>query len=259
MRIKGKVIKWQDDKGFGFIEPMNGIPDIFFHEDFLLNQSRRPRVGDEVSFELATNPEGRQRAERIVFRGERDPRQRDKIFDVFYSGLSCAFLIGVGILAFYKKLDPIFLVFYLLLSLVTFLMYWRDKNKARKDEWRISESKLHFLSLIGGWPGALIAQRVLHHKSRKTSFLTLHYFTVILNISALSSYCFSGANFLRYDSVLQKFNQLTREFSQNIQGKPEQRQKGPVYSWINKDGKIVYSNVGFPANEPYSDGKIEWK
>ena len=77
MRLKGKVIKWQNDKGFGFIEPINGMPDLFFHENFLLNQSRRPVVGDEVSFEIATNLEKKQRAKRILFRGERDPRKLD--------------------------------------------------------------------------------------------------------------------------------------------------------------------------------------
>jgi len=259
MRVKGKVIKWQNDKGFGFIEPVNGMPDIFFHENFLLHHSRRPIVGDEVSFEIATTPEGRQRAERIVFRGDHDPRQRDKFFDIFYSGLSNAFLIGIGILVFYKKLDPILGALYWLFSLVTFLLYRRDKNKARKDEWRTPEMHLHFFSLIGGWPGALIAQRALHHKSRKTSFLIIFSFTVVLNILALSYYCISESKFLRYDAVLQTFNQLTRKIPHNFSDKPEQRSKGPVYSWINKDGKKVYSNVGFPTNEPYSDGKIEWK
>lgn len=259
MRIKGKVIKWQNDKGFGFIEPSNGMPEIFFHENFLLNPSRRPIVGDDVSFEIATNPEGEKRAKRILFRGERDPRQTDRIFDGIYSGLSCIFLIGIGVLVFFKKLDPIILILYLLVSLVTFLLYWLDKIKATKDQRRTPEKKLHFCSLIGGWPGALIAQRILHHKSRKKSFQIAYYITVILNISAVSFYCFSGSHILKYDSLLQNFNRLTHKFTPNSQEKPRQRQKGPVYSWIDKKGKRVYSNVGFPSNELYSDGKIEWQ
>ncbi len=259
MRIKGKVIKWQNEKGFGFIEPTNGMSEIFFHENFLLNPSRRPIIGDEVSFEIATNQEGEKRAKRIVFRGERDPRGTDKIFDVLYSALSCIFLIGIGVLVFLKKLDPIILILYLLVSLVTFLLYWLDKIKATKDQRRTPEKKLHFCSLIGGWPGALIAQRILHHKSRKKSFQIEFYITVILNISAVSFYCFSGSHILKYDSLLQNFNRLAHKFTQNSQEKPKQRQKGPVYSWINKDGKKVYSNAGFPSNERYSDGKIEWQ
>jgi len=259
MRLKGKVIKWQNDKEFGFIEPINGMPDLFFHEGFFLNQSRRPVVGDEVSFEITTNPEGKQRAERILFRGERDPRKSDKFFDVFYSSLSCIFLICIGVLVFLKKLNPIILILYLLLSFITFFLYRQDKKKAKNDEWRTPENKLHFFSLIGGWPGALIAQRKLRHKSRKQSFRIVFYITVILNISAISFYCYLGSNSISYDFFLHKFNQFTNEFSKNSQNKPNQNQKGPVYSWTNKEGKTVYSNVGFPSDETYRDGKIEWK
>ena len=259
MRLKGKVIKWQNDKGFGFIEPINGMPDLFFHENFLLNQSRRPVVGEDVSFEITTNPERKQRAVRILFRGERDPRKLDNFFDVFYSSLSCVFLICIGVLVFLNKLNPIILILYLLLSCITFLIYRQDKIKAKNAEWRTPENKLHFFSLIGGWPGALIAQRRLHHKSRKLPFQVVFYITVILNISAISVYCYSGSNFMRYDLFLHKINQLTHEFSKNYQDKPNQKQKGPVYSWTNTEGKTVYSNVGFPSDETYRDGKIEWK
>ena len=236
MRLKGKVIKWQNDKGFGFIEPSNGMPDLFLHESCLLNQSRRPVVGDEVSFEITTNPEGKQRAERILFRGERDPKKLDKFFDVFYSSLSCAFLICIGVLVFFEKLDPIILVLYLSVSLITFLLYRHDKIKAKNHEWRTPEKKLHLFSLIGGWPGALIAQRRLHHKSRKQSFRVVFFLTVIVNISAISFYWYSGSSFISYDLILHKVNQLTQEFTKNSQDKSYQKQKGPVYSWTNKEG-----------------------
>lgn len=44
---------------------------------------------------------------------------------------------------------------------------------------------LHLLALIGGWPGALIAQRVFRHKSRKPSFRIVFLFTVVVNCAAL--------------------------------------------------------------------------
>lgn len=259
MRVKGKVIKWQNEKGFGFIEPKSGGPKLFFHENFLINQSRRPIVSDEVSFEIATNPEGKKRAEKILFRGERDPRQLDRFFDVVCSVFSCIFLFSIGALVFFKKLDPVILILYLLLSLVTFLLYWQDKIKAKNDRRRTPEKTLHCFSLLGGWPGALIAQRTLHHKSRKKSFQIAYYITVVLNISVVSFYFLSGPNFLRHDLLLQNFNQLAHKFTQNYQDRPSIKQKGPVYSWINGNGKRVYSNVGFPSNEPYFDGKIEWQ
>lgn len=206
MRLKGKIVKWKSEKGFGFIKPANGTSDVFFHENFLVNQSRRPVAGEEVSFEINTNNEGQQRAERILFKGERDPRTFGSRLDFFYSSLSFLFLICIGVLVYLNIVDPVIFILYLLLSIITFLLYWLDKIKAQKNVWRIPEKRLHFFSLIGGWPGALIAQRRLRHKSRKQSFLIVFYITVIVNISAVAFYCYSGADFISSDLVVQKVN-----------------------------------------------------
>lgn len=75
---------------------------------------------------------------------------------------------------------------YLLIGLATFLAYFRDKRAALKDEWRVSEGTLHFLSLVGGWPGATIAQQVFRHKTRKTEFRIVFWLTVFANLGALA-------------------------------------------------------------------------
>jgi uncharacterized membrane protein YsdA (DUF1294 family) len=64
-------------------------------------------------------------------------------------------------------------------------MYRFDKQAAEFNDWRIREDSLHLLSLFGGWPGALVAQRVFHHKTKKTSFQILFWTTVLLNIGFL--------------------------------------------------------------------------
>jgi uncharacterized membrane protein YsdA (DUF1294 family) len=74
---------------------------------------------------------------------------------------------------------------YLLISLLTFVIYAKDKSAAEKGSWRIPESTLHFLALIGGWPGALLAQQVLRHKSKKQPFRFVFYLTVLLNCGLL--------------------------------------------------------------------------
>ena len=70
-------------------------------------------------------------------------------------------------------------------SLVTFIAYAIDKSAAQSGRWRTQESTLHLLALIGGWPGALIAQNRLRHKSRKGSFLLVFWVTVLLNCGGL--------------------------------------------------------------------------
>jgi uncharacterized membrane protein YsdA (DUF1294 family) len=44
---------------------------------------------------------------------------------------------------------------------------------------------LHLFALVGGWPGALAAQRLLRHKARKLSFQVLFWATVLLDCGAL--------------------------------------------------------------------------
>jgi uncharacterized membrane protein YsdA (DUF1294 family) len=71
---------------------------------------------------------------------------------------------------------------YIGVSAVTFIAYALDKSAAQKGEWRTSEQTLHLLSLAGGWPGALLAQQVLRHKSSKQEFRSVFWFTVGLNV-----------------------------------------------------------------------------
>ncbi len=59
---------------------------------------------------------------------------------------------------------------YLVVSIATFAMFARDKRAARRRLPRTPERVLHTLELLGGWPGALAAQRLLRHKSRKPSY-----------------------------------------------------------------------------------------
>ena len=77
------------------------------------------------------------------------------------------------------------MIFYIAVSFITFLVYAFDKSKAKKGEWRTQESTLHLLGLIGGWPGAALAQEVLRHKSKKTKFRIIFWLTVLINIAVL--------------------------------------------------------------------------
>ena len=84
-------------------------------------------------------------------------------------------------------------VWYGFLSLITFAVYAMDKRKARLERWRIKESMLHLLDLAGGWPGGFLAQRMLHHKSRKTKFQVIFWCTVILHAGVLAAILFESS------------------------------------------------------------------
>ena len=79
---------------------------------------------------------------------------------------------------------------YSVASLISFLVYGWDKRLAMQhgeNVIRVPERTLHILGLIGGWPGSLIAQQWLRHKSKKRSFIAVLWLTIIVNCSALSS------------------------------------------------------------------------
>jgi uncharacterized membrane protein YsdA (DUF1294 family) len=90
------------------------------------------------------------------------------------------------------NLLAVLMAWYLTLSLLTLLVYARDKTAARSGAWRTPENTLHTLALLGGWPGAWFAQRRLRHKSRKQPFQAVFWITVLLNLAALG-YLFSPA------------------------------------------------------------------
>jgi uncharacterized membrane protein YsdA (DUF1294 family) len=71
-------------------------------------------------------------------------------------------------------------------SLAAFAAYAADKSAAKRGRWRIPERTLLLLGLVGGWPGAWAAQKLLHHKSGKFSFQILFWATVIINCALLT-------------------------------------------------------------------------
>lgn len=68
---------------------------------------------------------------------------------------------------------------YPLMSVLAFGLYWHDKRSAQRSGWRTPEARLHLAELLGGWPGALIAQQVFRHKTRKLSFQLMFWLIVL--------------------------------------------------------------------------------
>ena len=186
MRQQGTITRWNDDRGYGFITPSSGGPAAFVHVSSLTSGSR-PSVGSTVTYRPTADDQGRPRAVdvRHVGSGGRHRRALPP-GTVAAVMVAAASLVLVGVLAVIDILPLAVPAALLTLSLVAFLMYRFDKLAAVRGERRIPESSLHLVSLLGGWPGALVARHVLRHKTRKQPFRTAYWLTVVANCCVIA-------------------------------------------------------------------------
>jgi len=111
-------------------------------------------------------------------------------------GVMFSAFLGLGVLG--GRLPLAVVGLYAGASLLAFVVYAWDKSAAQGGRWRTAESTLHMIALFGGWPGALLAQRVLRHKSSKASFQATFWATVLINCGVLAwSLTATGAGVLR--------------------------------------------------------------
>ncbi len=181
MRTKGKITKWNNDRGFGFIAPNATGKQVFIHISAFNNRSRRPEPNQEVTYSLTTDKNGRICAEKATLPG--DTLYKNVPFSII---IAVAFLFVISFFAITGKFPLPLLIIYFAGSVITFATYAFDKSAAQRGAWRTSERTLHLLSLVGGWPGAIFAQQKLRHKSKKQEFRFVFWITVLLNIGAFS-------------------------------------------------------------------------
>ena len=207
MQAKGKISRWQDEKGYGFIRPLLGGPQVFLHVSALQNRQRRPVIDEVVTYTQVSDEQGRLQAQDVIFAGEkpisatkiqhkstskpqlkrsgpRKPRYWQYVF-----AMAFLLLLMAGAVEAYLSWKVV--LYYFVLSVLTLAFYCDDKFAAENRNWRTPESTLQMLALLGGWPGALIAQNLLRHKISKTTFLMQFWLMVFGNIIGLYCWCFT--------------------------------------------------------------------
>lgn len=169
----GSIVEWVDEKGYGWIH--SGGKRYFVHiKDFERGQ-RRPKSGEEVHFIQGIDTKNRTCAKSVTF---------------MKSGGRTG--VGVWLILLVLLATPLLALLWLpfpwwqsagamgLVSAFTYSMYAHDKARAQSSGWRVSESSLHLIELLGGWPGAFLAQRRLRHKCSKPSYQLVFWSIVVL-------------------------------------------------------------------------------
>ncbi|MBT3136547.1 DUF1294 domain-containing protein [Alteromonas sp. ALT199] len=194
MKYQGRIHQWDDAKGFGFVEPNGGGTRAFAHIKAFKQRSRRPVNGDIIVYEVEQDRKGNHRACNISLlkdhktkrsRANKPTSQRKRnviVLSLFFGVLALSVLVD--------QLPTIVPIIYGAVSMLTLLFYGIDKWAAKNDKWRISEAKLHLLSLLGGWPGALLAQQMFKHKRSKSAFMRVYWVTVLVNLILLGLIAF---------------------------------------------------------------------
>ncbi len=187
MRFEGVIKTWNDDRGFGFIEPTQGGQEIFVHVKAFTRRGGRPQINQLVSFEVELGPQGKKRARNVEPVRKAQSSARVRLQSPAQWGTATLFTIPAFLILYLAVSvlwkPPLWIAaVYVTVSLFTYFAYTVDKAAAERGGWRTPESTLHTLSLAGGWPGALLAQQFQRHKSTKEEFRSTFWGTVVLNV-----------------------------------------------------------------------------
>ncbi|MBL9144030.1 MAG: DUF1294 domain-containing protein [Verrucomicrobiaceae bacterium] len=166
------IMEWNREKGYGFLQV--GERRLFLHRRELVGLHRTPVVGDVIRFRLGLDAQGRACAVQAV-------NARGGLGLSLSSVLPLPFLLVLPVIgALHLGVPPLWLgLGALVINALTYSLYASDKRRAGTGQWRVPESHLHLLELLGGWPTAWIAQRRLRHKCSKRSYQAVFILIVL--------------------------------------------------------------------------------
>lgn len=170
--LTATIVEWNDQKGFGFLQV--GNKRVFLHRNDFAERHKRPEVGDLIRFTPGKDAQGRPCAQNAAHMN--DGGRITPLVMVVLAGL-----LVLPVVACWRQGAPVLWIglWVVVASLVSLGVYVADKHRARAGDWRISEAGLHLTELLGGWPGAFLAQRHLRHKVSKFNFQVVFWGIVL--------------------------------------------------------------------------------
>jgi uncharacterized membrane protein YsdA (DUF1294 family)/cold shock CspA family protein len=211
----GTLRLWNDEKGFGFIKPRNSGADVFVHISAFEDRNSRPCVGALIAYHLGRDEYGRPRAvsarlsssatgtgptfapiidrpppmQRPIqpsrpkhARPRRLNKTRRATLKLEATLGAMSFIGALTVAAYFHAIPAWVPAAYFTVSFITFFVYSWDKDSAEAGDRRVAENTLHFLELLGGWPGALVAQYCIRHKTAKLGFQIIFWLVALAHL-----------------------------------------------------------------------------
>ena len=171
--LTARIVEWNRQKGYGFLQVAK--QRVLLHVNDFAERHKKSEVGDSISFMMGADSQGRTCAKNAV-----NVNDGGRI-----TGVNVLVLLGLLVLPVlslkWQAADFRWVAAYtLIMSALTYGAYALDKQRARTKEWRLAEIWLHLLELLGGWPGAFLAQRRLLHKCSKPGYQFMFWLIVLV-------------------------------------------------------------------------------
>jgi uncharacterized membrane protein YsdA (DUF1294 family)/cold shock CspA family protein len=171
--LTAKIVEWDRQKGYGFLQV--GKQRVFLHRRDFIQHHKKPAVGDDVRCTLGKDAKGRTCATNAAHVNDGG---RVTVANVL---VTFGLLVLPGLALQRQAADFRWVGAYMfVLSALTYWAYAVDKRRAQEGLWRVPEAWLNLLELLGGWPGAFLAQRWLRHKCSKGPYQVVFWLIVLV-------------------------------------------------------------------------------
>lgn len=170
---RGVVVTFDAEKGFGFIRSRSHREDVFVHRSAVVGDAPL-RVGQRVTFDAEPSDRG-PRATRVE--PGRMGLSPDRV-----GVLALGVALVVATLGLHRLGLGWLGAWLLVANLATWSVFAWDKRQAGLDGRRVPEVALLGMALVGGSPAAILAMRLLRHKTRKPAFLIPFVGVVVLQV-----------------------------------------------------------------------------
>lgn len=198
MSRTGELVQWNNKGGYGFVRDDAGN-DFYVHISKLVDGGLRPRIGDRLSFDIATGRNGRPAAIDVAIatpaplpqRSLADIRRPSASVSHTKLGLrisAAAMMTLLIMLGIATHQVPLWLgMVYLFMGIASALLYRFDKAYALTGRWRVSETNLHVVDFSFGIIGGLVAQEVYRHKTVKPRFVAATWTIALIHVLGLAA------------------------------------------------------------------------